>query len=97
MQISDLNENTTFKVIDDDGIEVECEILFTFESDVTNRNYIVYTDDTTNDDGEVNVYASIYDPTIEDSKLLPIETDEEWKMIESILGELMDYSLGEME
>ncbi|MGN0114833.1 MAG: DUF1292 domain-containing protein [Acutalibacteraceae bacterium] len=97
MQISDLNENTTFKVIDDDGIEVECEILFTFESDVTNRNYIVYTDDTTNDDGDVNVYASIYDPTIEDSKLLPIETQEEWSMIESILGELMDYSLGEME
>lgn len=97
MQISDLNENTTFKVIDDDGNEVECEVLFTFESDETNRNYIVYSDNSTTEDGEVNVYASIYDPTIEDSMLLPIETDHEWKIIESILGELMDYSLGEME
>ena len=35
-------ETMTFKVINDDGKEVECEVLFTFESDETNKNYKIY-------------------------------------------------------
>ena len=38
------NEEMTFKVLNDEGKEMECEVLFTFESDETGRNYIVYTD-----------------------------------------------------
>ena len=41
------DETMTFKVINDEGKEVECEVLFTFESDETKKNYIVYTDNTT--------------------------------------------------
>lgn len=41
---------------------VECETLFTFESTETGRSYIVYTDNTTDEDGNTTVYASIYDP-----------------------------------
>ena len=38
------DETMTFKVINDEGKEIECEVLFTFESDETKKNYIVYTD-----------------------------------------------------
>ena len=34
------DETMTFKVINDEGKEVECEVLFTFESDETKKNYI---------------------------------------------------------
>ena len=34
-----MNKENTFKVIDKDGKEIEFEILFTFESDETNKNY----------------------------------------------------------
>ena len=37
-------ERMTFKVTNDEGQEVECEALFTFESDETNKHYIAYTD-----------------------------------------------------
>jgi len=80
----------TFKVISDEGHEVECEVLFTFESDETKKNYIVYTDNTTDDEGNIKVYASIYNPNEEQTKLLPIETDKEWKVIETILEELQN-------
>ena len=56
------NENLSFTVINSDGFEVECEVLFTFESEETGKNYIVYTDNTVDEDGNTKVYASIYDP-----------------------------------
>ena len=84
------DETMTFKVINDEGKEVECEVLFTFESDETNKNYIVYTDNTLDEEGNTKVYASIYNPDQDETKLLPIETDKEWKIIETILEELQN-------
>lgn len=81
-------EVMTFKVVNDEGKEVECEVLFTFESEETKKNYIVYTDNTVDEDGNTKVYASIYNPNEAETKLLPIETDKEWKIIETILEEI---------
>ena len=81
-------EVMTFKVMNDEGKEVECEVLFTFESEETKKNYIVYTDNTTDEEGNTKVYASIYNPNEAETKLLPIETDKEWKIIETILEEI---------
>ena len=83
-------ETMTFKVINDEGKEVECEVLFTFESDETKKNYIVYTDNTLDEEGNTKVYASIYNPDQDETKLLPIETEKEWKIIETILEELQN-------
>ena len=84
------DEIMTFKVTNDEGKEVECEVLFTFESDETKKNYIVYTDNTLDEEGNTKVYASIYNPNEEETKLLPIESDKEWKIIETILEELQN-------
>ena len=85
----------TFKVVNDEGKEVECEVLFTFESEETKKNYIVYTDNTTDEEGNTKVYASIYNPNEEETKLLPIETEKEWKIIETILEEIQSETNNE--
>ena len=36
-------KKNTFTVLNDEGKEVECEVLFTFESEETHKNYLVYT------------------------------------------------------
>ena len=82
------DQRMTFTVTDDAGKEVECEVLFTFESDETKKNYMVYTDNTTDEQGNTKVYASIYEPNQESTVLQPIETEKEWKIIETILSEL---------
>ena len=88
-----MEEKNTFTVMNDKREEVTCEVLFTFESEETKKNYIVYTDNTTDDDGNVKVYASIFDPNAENTELMPIETDREWKIIETILDSIQeDYS-----
>ncbi len=85
-----MKEKTTFTVLGEDGKEIVCEVLFTFNSEETKKDYIVYTDNTTDDDGNVKVYASIYDPNKEKTELIPIETDREWKIIETILDTIQE-------
>ena len=78
----------TFNITNDEGQEVECEVLFTFESEETKKNYMVYTDNTVDEEGNTKVYASIYTPNSKTTMLEPIETEKEWKIIQTILDEL---------
>jgi len=87
-----MNKENTFKIIDKEGKEIECEVLFTFESEETKKNYIVYTDNTKDSEGNIKVYASIYDPEADNTELLPVETDREWKVIETILESIQEES-----
>lgn len=77
------------------GKEIQCEVLFTFENEETGKNYIVYTDNSFDEEGNVKVYASIYNPDEDETKLLPVETAEEWAFIESILEQLQDDMNGD--
>lgn len=85
-----MEDKNTFKVINDEGLEVTCHILFTFDSEETNKSYIVYTDDSKDEEGNVQVYASIFNPEDPNTKLEPIETEKEWKVIETILETLQE-------
>lgn len=71
-----------FTVADEQGNEIEMEILFTFENE--GSNYVLYLDPK-NESGDV--YASKYD---EDNNLFPIEEEAEWNMVEEVLGAFED-------
>jgi len=81
-------EKNSFTLINDKGEEKTYDVLFTFDNDETKKSYIVYTDNTTDSTGNVEVYASIYDPNNPHSKLEEIKTDKEWKVIETILSSI---------
>lgn len=86
-----MKNKNTFTVINDEGREITCNVLFTFDSDETKKSYIVYTDNTKDEKGNIKVYASIYDPKSVDSmELLPIESEKEWKVIETILESIQE-------
>lgn len=90
------NEEYAFTVLDENGKEVECEVIVTFESDETGKNYIVYTDNTLDENGCTKVFASIFEPNSDDMVLQPIETEKEWAIVELILEELQsEYNDGE--
>ena len=81
-----MENKNQFTLIDEEGKEVVYDVLFTFDSEETNKSYIVYTDNTLDEDGNIQVYASTYQKGEGTSaKLDPIETDKEWKIIETIL------------
>lgn len=74
-----LESNSLF-ITDENGKEVEMEILFTFDDEGRSKKYVVFCDPK-DESGEV--FASCYD---DEGNLLPIETDEEWAMVEEVLG-----------
>ena len=78
-----LESNTMF-VTDENGKQKEMEILFTFDNADQTRKYVVFQDPDTD---EENVYASAYD---DDGNLIPVETEEEWQMIEEVIGAFQD-------
>ena len=84
------NENMTFTAVNEEGVEIECEVLFTFDCEETGHSYIIYTDNTADEDGNLKVYANIYDPNGEDMRLIPITTEAEWALIENVLDEMRD-------
>ena len=85
-----MEDKNTIKLTNEKGEEVVCDILFTFDSDETNKSYIVYTDNTKDENGKVRVFASIYDPSDPKMKLEDIKSDKEWKIIETILETLQE-------
>lgn len=87
-----MEDKNKFTVLDEDGKEVTCEVLFTFNSEETKKDYMVYTDNTTDEEGNIKVYASIFDPMAEKTELIPIETEREWKIIETILESIQEES-----
>ena len=61
MEIIEENEKI---VVLKDGKEVECDILFTFDSEDTGKSYIGYTDNSIASNGRKNIFVSSFDPII---------------------------------
>lgn len=85
-----MNEKKKFKIKDESGKIIECEPLFTFESEETKKQYVVYTDNSKDKNGNVRVFASTYKITDKGQELLPIKTEKEWKVIETILESIQE-------
>ncbi len=67
-------------VVNDDGQEVEMEILFTFESDEFARQYVLYLDP---EDESGEVFTSAF---TDEGELLEISDEKEWEMIEEVFA-----------
>lgn len=71
-----------------DGKEVECEILFTFDSEDTMKSYVGYTDNKVDSNSKKNIYVSSYDPILGIGKLESITDDKEKQMIDEVLNSI---------
>ena len=79
-----------FKLKDEYGNETVYDVLFTFDNEETNKSYIAYTDNSVDEKGNVQVYASVYHPGTDSTRLDPIETEKEWQVIEKILETIQE-------
>ncbi|RKL68593.1 hypothetical protein CR203_00630 [Salipaludibacillus neizhouensis] len=87
---------------DENGDEHLFQVLFTFDVDASGNSYMVLapegSDENENDDDEVEVHAFRYEePEGEELALFPIETDEEWEMVEELLNTFSEEEDGEEE
>jgi len=90
-EVSDLDHGQeTMTIVDEQGNEHVCEVIFTFESEEYGKSYVLYhvLGEEESEDGEIEIHASAFIPTEdgEDGELFPIENDEEWEMVEEMLN-----------
>ena len=81
--------------IEEDGKTIECDILFTFDSDDTNKSYVAYTDNTF-EDGEKIIYVASYDPISNSSHLENVTDEKELKMVNDVFKEIYSEYGGEV-
>lgn len=82
------DKKLVFKITNEQGQDIEYEELYTFKNEKTGKSYMVYTDNSIDEDGKVRVFASIYSPSLDDKKLRPIENDDEWDFVEETINTL---------
>lgn len=75
-------------IIKKNNQEVECDILFTFDSEDTDKAYIGYTDHSIAPNGRKNIYVAAFDPVIGIDSLEEITSEEELSMVNDVLMEI---------
>lgn len=83
-------EKERIVIPDENGEEHLFEVLFTFDVEETGNSYMVLEPvGASDDDEEVEVFAFRFEDNGDDEEdlaLFPIETDEEWDMVEEMLN-----------
>jgi len=84
------NEFETLFVTDEEGNEIECNIIMTFESEEFGKSYVVYQ---IKDDDSGEYYAAGFNPEDGDEgQLEQIESEEEWAFVEEVLESFLEDS-----
>ena len=82
------NEKKMMSIVSEDGSVEEVEVVIAFEFKDTQKEYVVYTRNEKDENGNVTVYVSRVDRESGDPKLCGVESDSEWSRIKDVLREL---------
>ena len=83
-------DDRTITLIDNDGKEVVCDILFTYHYDKLDKNYVVFMDRASKNDSA----CEYIEGEGGSGKLNPVQTDEEWNLLEGLLNDYVDQMDG---
>ncbi len=75
-------------IISEDGNIEKVEVIVAFKFKDSGKEYIVYTKNEKDDNGNVTVYVSNINREGEMPKLEGIDSDSEWSRIKDVLREL---------
>lgn len=96
--------NEQITIVDENGNEQLCQILFSFPSEEFKKSYVLYypIGEEEDENGEILVHASAYIPNEDDEEgnegeLMPIETDEEWDLVEEMYNTFVEEQEDEEE
>lgn len=71
------------------GTKVEYDAILTFRNPNNNKDYIVYTDNTLDNNKKLRFYAAIYDTTLSNPYLGEPTTKEEWNTIINVTNSVI--------
>ncbi len=81
-------ENKIMTIKNEDGSVEKVEVVLAFEFKDNKKEYIVYTRNERDENGNVTVYVSNVDRSGDTPKLLGVDSEGEWDRIKDVLREL---------
>ena len=81
-------EKKKMTIVSKDGSVEEVEVVIGFEFKDTKKEYVVYTKNEKDDNGNITVYVSRISRETGKPKLCGVESDAEWSRIKDVLREL---------
>lgn len=82
--------NKIMTIQNSDGTTEDVEVILAFEFKDTKLEYVIYTKNEKDFEGNVTVYVSYVDRSSGEPKLVGIEDEEEWKKVRKVLYELAE-------
>lgn len=89
-------ENAKIKLLDENGNYVEYKILFTFNCEELNKDYIAFVNDPEkyDENGDMLIYIAYYNPEDNEdgllTELVPVTDEDELKMAYDVLEQIQD-------
>lgn len=78
--------NKIFTILKD-GTRINYDVILTFKSNKTLKDYVVYTDNCLDEDHKLKIYAAIYNPLTFEF-ISNVESNEEWIEINKLLEKI---------
>ena len=82
------NKKMTLSIIGEDGSIDEVEVVIAFEFKDTKKEYVVYTKNEKDENGNVTVYVSRVDRNSDTPRLYGIDDEDEWNRVKDVLRKL---------
>ncbi len=88
MEMENQVEKRMMSIVSDDGTTEEVEVILAFEFKDNKKEYVIYTKNEKDENGNVTVYVSNVDRESGEPRLMGVEDEAEWARIKDVLREL---------
>ena len=86
--IENTNEKQMMSIVAQDGSIEEVEVIIAFKFKDTDKEYVIYTKNEVDDNGNVTIYISNVTRIGDNITLSTVSDDNEWTRIKNVLREL---------
>lgn len=83
-----MEDKKILSIVQEDGTIDEVEVIVAFEFKDNHKEYVVYTKNEKDENGNVTVYVSLVDRSGNEPKLLGVDDEAEWNRIKDVLRRL---------
>ena len=84
-----MNEPKRISTILPNGVKIEYNVILTFKSILSGKNYVIYTDNTYDQNKKLRFYAATYNPNLPTPFIGEPTTKEEWLEITNAIDNVI--------
>lgn len=81
-------ERKILTIVDKQGNQMEVEVVIAFRVETTGKEYVIYTKNEKDEQGNITIYVSAFIEIEGQKQLIGIVDEQEWEQIKEIIRQL---------